>query len=90
VHSIKKDLEDHKAKLTEAEVAAVEKAIEDIESAIKGNDVEAIAKTIADSYTICKPLNDKVAEAQQAASPETKTDDGVVDAVFTEGAAKDD
>jgi len=88
IHSIKKDLDDHKAKLTEAEVAQVEKAIADIEESIKGDDVEAIAKAVADSYTACKPLNEKVVEAQQAAQPETKTDDGVVDAEFTEEVAK--
>ena len=84
IHSIKKDLDDHKAKLTEAEIAQVEKAIADIEESMKGDDVEVIAKAVADSYAACQPLNDKVTEAQQAAQPETKTDDGVVDAEFTE------
>ena len=51
---------------------------------MKGDDVEVIAKAVADSYAACQPLNDKVTEAQQAAQPETKTDDGVVDAEFTE------
>ena len=88
VHSIKKDLDDHKAKLTESEVETVEKAIEDIETAMKGDDVETIAKAVADSYEACKPLNEKVVEAQQAAQPETKTDDGAVDAEFTEEVVK--
>ena len=88
IHSIKKDLDDHKAKLTEAEIAQVEKAIADIEESMKGDDVEVIAKAVADSYAACQPLNDKVTEAQQAAQPETKTDDGVVDAEFTEEVAK--
>ena len=84
VHSIKKDLDDHKAKLTEAEIATVEKAIADIEEAAKGEDVEAIAKAVADSYAACQPLNDKVAEAQQAKQPEANVDDSAVEAEFTE------
>jgi ABC-type transporter lipoprotein component MlaA len=70
------------------EVETVEKAIEDIETAMKGDDVETIAKAVADSYEACKPLNEKVVEAQQAAQPETKTDDGAVDAEFTEEVVK--
>ena len=86
VHEIRKDLEEHKAKLSDDEQAQIQKSLADIEAAIKGTDVAEIEKAVTESATTCKPLFEKVAEAEVAAEKpaEAKTEDGVVEAEFTE------
>jgi molecular chaperone DnaK len=90
VQNIQKEFEIHKEKLTEDEKTRVETTIAEIEEAIKGDDAMAISNVILKSHESCKPLFDKVAEAEQAKQQTTTEsasegkDENVVDADFTE------
>lgn len=93
VATLKKELATHKETLSEDDVATVEKALADIEKANQGDDKEAIEQALKSSLESCKPLYEAVQKAQQPqeeSQEEQPSDDGVVDAEFTEVKNEDD
>ena len=86
VHEVKKDLEEFRAELTEAEVTEIETVITAVETAAKGDDAEKIKEELNKVFPAMKTLLDKKQAKEQAAqTPPTQPEaDDVVDASFTE------
>jgi molecular chaperone DnaK len=99
VHSVKKSLAEHGAKLDAPEKEKIEAALKDAETALKGDDKEAIEAKTEALMTASQKLGEKVyAESQAAAaagaspgaaegapaSGAKPADDNVVDADFKE------
>ena len=86
VHEVKKDLEEFRAELTEAEITEIETVITSVETAAKGDDAEKIKEELNKVFPAMKTLLDKKQAKEQAAqTPPTQPEaDDVVDASFTE------
>jgi molecular chaperone DnaK len=86
VHEVKKDLEEFRAELTEAEVTEIETVITAVETAAKGDDAEKIKEELNKVFPAMKSLLDKKQAKEQAAQaePTQPGPDDVVDASFTE------
>ena len=86
VHGLRKDLEEHAAKLTDEDRSQIESAFAAVDEAVKGEDKDAITDSVQKIFESAAPLYKAMSEAQQAA--DQSKDDSVVDAEFTE--VKDD
>jgi molecular chaperone DnaK len=86
VHEVKKDLEEFRTELTEAEVTEIETVIAEVESVMKGDDKEKIVEALNKVFPAMKSLLDKKQAKEQAAQaqPTQPAPDDVVDASFTE------
>jgi len=86
VHEVKKDLEEFRAELAEAEVTEIETVIAAVETAAKGDDAEKIKEELNKVFPAMKSLLDKKQAKEQAAQaePTQPGPDDVVDASFTE------
>jgi molecular chaperone DnaK len=86
VHEVKKDLEEFRAELTEAEITEIETVITAVETAAKGDDAEKIKEELNKVFPAMKTLLDKKQAKEQAAQaqPTQPEADDVVDASFTE------
>jgi molecular chaperone DnaK len=86
VHEVKKDLEEFRAELTEAEVTEIETVISAVETAAKGDDAEKITEELNKVFPAMKTLLEKKQAKEQAAQaqPTQPGPDDVVDATFTE------
>jgi molecular chaperone DnaK len=88
MHEVRKDLEEFRSELTEAEITELESVIAAVEEATKGDDAEKITEELNKVYPAMKTLLDKKQAAEQAkAQAEAQpmpTQDDVVDATFTE------
>ena len=86
VHEVKKDLEEFRAELTEAEITEIETVITSVETAAKGDDAEKIKEELNKVFPAMKTLLDKKQAKEQAAQaqPTQPEADDVVDASFTE------
>jgi molecular chaperone DnaK len=86
VHEVKKDLEEFRAELTEAEITEIETVIVAVETATKGDDAEKIKEELNKVFPAMKTLLDKKQAKEQAAQaqPTQPGPDDVVDASFTE------
>jgi molecular chaperone DnaK len=88
MHEVKKDLEEFRSELTEAEITELESVIKSVEEATKGDDAEKITEELNKVYPAMKTLLDKkqaVEQAKaQAEAPQQPAQDDVVDATFTE------
>jgi molecular chaperone DnaK len=86
VHEVKKDLEEFRAELTEAEVTEIETVIATVEIAAKGDDAEKIKEELNKVFPAMKTLLEKKQAKEQAAQtpPTQPGPDDVVDASFTE------
>jgi molecular chaperone DnaK len=86
VHEVKKDLEEFRAELTEAEVTEIETVIAAVEAAAKGDDAEKIKEELNKVFPAMKTLLEKKQAKEQAAQaqPTQPGPDDVVDASFTE------
>jgi molecular chaperone DnaK len=90
LHTMKRDYEEVKDKLTEEERTKIEASFEGMSEAAKGEDVEAINKAISDMMEVIAPVfvkkNEAMDEAEaksESTEPTVKADD-VVDAKFEE------
>jgi molecular chaperone DnaK len=83
VHSLKKDLEECRADLTETEIKDIEKVIADVETACKGDSVDAIRSELEKTVPSITVLAQKKQAKQQTQTAQS-SDDNVVDATFTE------
>jgi molecular chaperone DnaK len=86
VHEVKKDLEEFRAELTEAEITEIETVITAVETATKGDDAEKITEELNKVFPAMKTLLEKKQAKEQAAQaqPTQPGPDDVVDASFTE------
>jgi molecular chaperone DnaK len=86
VHEVKKDLEEFRAELTEAEITEIETVVAAVETATKGDDAEKIKEELNKVFPAMKSLLDKKQAKEQAAQtpPTQPGPDDVVDASFTE------
>jgi molecular chaperone DnaK len=86
VHEVKKDLEEFRAELTEAEITEIETVINSVETATKGDDAEKIKEELNKVFPAMKTLLEKKQAKEQAAQtpPTQPGPDDVVDASFTE------
>jgi molecular chaperone DnaK len=73
VHEIKRDL-------SAEDSESISDAVKAVESAVQGDDVSRIKDAVTSLYEVAKPLLEKKFSAQS----ESKEDDGIVDAEFTE------
>ena len=88
MHEVKKDLEEFRAELTDAELSELETVIKEVEDTVKGDDAEKITESLNKVFPAMKTLLEKrqakdQAKAQADAGPMPGQDD-VVDATFTE------
>ena len=89
LHQVKKDLEEFKDQLSDAETADIETAIKSLEDVKDGNDVDAIKAELEKVFPAMKVLLEKKqaaeeAKAQASGNSTTVQEDNVVDATFTE------
>jgi molecular chaperone DnaK len=89
MHEVKKDFEEFKSELTEAEITELETVIKSVEEAAKGDDAEKITEELNKVYPAMKTLLEKKQAKEQAAAqanaqPQGTAQDDVVDATFTE------
>jgi len=88
IHEVKKDLEEFRSDLTDAEITELETVIKEVEEAVKGDDKEKITEALNKVFPAMKTLLEKrqakdQAQAQADAGSMPGQDD-VVDATFTE------
>ena len=88
IHEVKKDLEEFRSELSDAEITELETVIEEVEEAVKGDDKEKITEALNKVFPAMKTLLEKrqakdQAQAQADAGSMPGQDD-VVDATFTE------
>lgn len=95
IHGVQKAMKDAADKVTDSDKTAVEDAIKALELAVKEDNLEDIKSKLEALDNAFLPVSQKIyadagdtAEAGDAQSQQTKQDDGVVDAEFTE--VKDD
>jgi molecular chaperone DnaK len=85
VHEVKKDLEEFRSELSDAEIAEIETVIKAVEEARSGNDPEKIKEELNKVFPAMKTLLEKKqAKQQPQAAEQSAQEDDVVDATFTE------
>jgi molecular chaperone DnaK len=85
VHQVKKDIADHGDKIKPEEKEEIEKVVAAVEEALKTDDAEKIKEEVNKVYPAMKSLLEAKQAAEQANSEgNTKPDDDVVEATFTE------
>ena len=85
IHEVKKDLEEFRSELTDAEITELETVIKEVEEAVKGDDKEKITEALNKVFPAMKTLLEKRQAKEQAqAQPTQPAQDDVVDATFTE------
>ena len=85
IHEVKKDLEEFRAELSDAEITELETVIKEVEEAVKGDDKEKITEALNKVFPAMKTLLEKRQAKEQAqAQPTQPAQDDVVDATFTE------
>ena len=90
-HTVKKDFEQYKDKLTDEDKTAFETALADVDKAVLGDDAEAINKAVQTVYEKAQPIfaAKQAAEQAQAEAPKAEPEPATVDAEFTEVDTKD-
>jgi molecular chaperone DnaK len=88
IHEVKKDLEEFRSELADAEITELETVIKEVEDAVKGDDKEKITEALNKVFPAMKTLLEKrqakdQTTAQADVGPMPGQDD-VVDATFTE------
>jgi molecular chaperone DnaK len=85
VHEVKKDLEEFRSELSDAEIAEIETVIKAVEEARSGNDPEKIKEELNKVFPAMKTLLEKKqAKQQPQAAEQPAQEDDIVDATFTE------
>jgi molecular chaperone DnaK len=88
LHEVRKDLEEFRSELTEAEINELENAIKDVETVSRGDDKEAITEALNKVFPAMKTLLEKRQAKEQAQTQAQPADADVVDATFTEAKEK--
>jgi molecular chaperone DnaK len=81
VHNVRSELKEVETQLTSEQVDAVNSACTAVEAAVAESDVEAINARVGELMAASQPIFEA---KSKAATPESKSDDTVVDADFTE------
>ena len=81
IHNIRQDIEELRTELTADQIDAIEKVCTELEEAAKGTDREAITGKINEVMAASQPIFEAKSKKDNS---ETKPDDTVVDADFTE------
>ena len=86
IHSVRADLVETRDQLTAEQIDKIESAVKDLEEATKQNDRETIVTRTSELMVACQPIFEVKSKSAQASpeQPAQATDDGVVDAEFTE------
>jgi len=85
IHEVKKDLEEFRSELSDAEITELETVIKEVEETVKGDDKEKITEALNKVFPAMKTLLEKRQAKEQAqAQPTQPAQDDVVDATFTE------
>ena len=85
IHEVKKDLEEFRSELSDAEITELETVIKEVEEVVKGDDKEKITEALNKVFPAMKTLLEKRQAKEQAqAQPTQPAQDDVVDATFTE------
>jgi molecular chaperone DnaK len=84
VHEVKRDMEELKDDLSDAEKAEIESAIAAVQEAAKTDDTDKIKSELEKVYPAMKTLLEKKQAKEQSQAQPAGTDDNVVDATFTE------
>jgi molecular chaperone DnaK len=84
VHNLRTDMKDVESSLTDEQKTAIEDAIKAVDDAKAGDDAEAIQKAMQSLFEKAQPVMEAKAKAEQEASQPKPSDDGIVDAEFTE------
>ena len=87
IHAVRKELDEHGAKITDNERTKIEEALKEVEEAIKSDDAEKINEAVTKLYEPAAPLFTAAqaqAEVQPAAETTTDNSPEVVEAEFTE------
>jgi molecular chaperone DnaK len=84
VHNLHTDMKDVESSLTDEQKTAIEDAIKAVDDAKAGEDSEAIHKAMQSLFEKAQPVMEAKAKAEQEASQPKPSDDGIVDAEFTE------
>ena len=86
IHSVRADLVETRDQLTAEQIDKIESAVKDLEEATKQNDRETIVTRTSELMVACQPIFEVKSKSAQVSpeQPAQATDDGVVDAEFTE------
>lgn len=85
IHSVRTDLEEVRDKLTAEQIEKIESALTALETDVKDNDKDAISTKINDLMTASLSIFEAKSKSAESAQPaDTKSEEGVVDAEFTE------
>jgi molecular chaperone DnaK len=88
-HSVKKDFEQYKDKLTEEDKTAFETSLAEVDKTVLGDDPEAIQKSVQALFEKAQPIFTAKQAAAPAETPTAEAEPAVVDAEFTEVDTKD-
>jgi len=83
-HSVKKDFEEYKDKLSEEDKTAFETALAEVNTAVAGEDPEAIQKATQTLFEKAQPVFTAKQEAEKAKAEEVEKKGETVDASFAE------
>ena len=83
-HSVKKDFEEFKDKLSEEDKTAFETALAEVDTAVAGEDPEAIQKATQTLFEKAQPVFTAKQEAEKAKAEEVEKKGETVDASFAE------
>ena len=83
-HSVKKDFEEFKDKLSEEDKTAFETALAEVDTAVAGEDPEAIQKATQALFEKAQPVFTAKQEAEKAKAEEAEKKGETVDASFAE------
>jgi molecular chaperone DnaK len=73
IHTIRKDLEDVKERLTDTEISKIETAIKELQSAVQDADKDTVSQKSSDLLAACEPVR-KAKEAKAKQPEEVVTD----------------
>jgi len=81
VYSLRSDMKEVEDQLSEEEKTSINEALSKVDEAIKGEDKDSIQQSVESLFNAGRPIMEAKAKKEQSAS---QTQDGVVDAEFTE------
>jgi molecular chaperone DnaK len=84
IHNVRNDLAEVETSLSEEDKTKINTSITDLESAIKGDDVDAIQTAVTNLIQNSTVIAEAKYKAEQESTQPKSSDDGVVDAEFTE------
>jgi molecular chaperone DnaK len=84
IHKIRTDLKEVEGKLSEEQTTKINDVIAELEKTLTGTDQEAINTKLSELFVASNAINEVKQQSTTTESEQTKNDDNVVDAEFTE------